>query len=284
MILRNDLVKLKSMKINHLFVGLGMFASLFALEVKAATELARVNNTVITLEDFNKKYQALLPMYQNKVPTKATVLDDLVKRELGIQEAKKMKLDQDPEIVEEMNTALYQAFLRKSLSKEFEKIAVTDTDAKAFYQSNPEVRTSHIFVQLPPGATKEAQQDALKRIQEIQKELRSGKSFAEVAQKFSEGVAAPMGGDLDFQTKDKLDPDYYKAAKGLGSPGNVSGIVKTQFGYHIIKLTAIRSWNDADRAMVKQLLIGEKRQQIFDRYMAGLKSKSRVSIKASLIN
>ena len=284
MILLIDLVKLKPMKINHLFVGLGMIASLFASNVKAATELARVNNTVITLEDFNKKYQALLPMYQNKVPSKATVLDDLIKRELGIQEAKKMKLDQDPEVMEEMNTALYQAFLRKTLTNEFEKISVTDTDAKAYYQKNPEIRTSHIFVQLRPESTKEDQQDALKRIQDIQKELNKGKSFAEVAQKFSEGVAAPMGGDLDYQIKDKLDPVYYKTALGLRTPGKVSGIVKTPFGYHIIKLTGIRSWNDVDHAMVKQLLIGEKRQQIFDRYMGKLKSKARVSVKGSLIN
>src|SRR6186713_1856005 len=89
-----------------------------------ATELAKVNGKVITLEDFNKKYQALLPLYTNKTPTKSNVLDDLIKRELGIQEAKKMKLEQDPDVQDEMNTVLYQALLRKQLAKEFEKIQI----------------------------------------------------------------------------------------------------------------------------------------------------------------
>lgn len=251
----------------------------------SATELAKVNGKVITLEDFNKKYQALLPLYTNKTPTKANVLDDLIKRELGIQEAKKLKLEQDPEVQDEMNTVLYQALLRKQLVKEFEKIHISDAEAKSWYEKNPEVRTSHIFVAIKPGAKKEEELEAYKRIKEIQdKELKSGKSFAEVAQKFSEGVAAPMGGDLDYQTKDRLDPTYYSTAVALRSPGKVSGIIKTQFGYHIIKLTAIREWNDVDRNTVKQLVLNEKRQGIFDRYMGQLRAKASVSIKSGLVN
>ena len=65
----------------------------------ASTEVAKVNGKIITLEDFNKKYSALLPLYQNKTPTKAAVLEDLIKRELGIQEAKRLKLDQDPAVI-----------------------------------------------------------------------------------------------------------------------------------------------------------------------------------------
>lgn len=275
-----SLVKLKRMKLKII----SLLALFFTTSVFAATELARINGTQITLEEFNKKYQALLPLYQNKVPTKANVLDDLIKRELGLQEAKRLKIDRDPEVVEEMNTALYQAFLRKVLMKEFEKITVNDTEAREYYQRNPEIRTSHIFVQVRPGASKEDEQEALKRIKEIEtKELKSGKSFAEVAQKFSEGVAAPMGGDIDYQPKDKLDPTYYSTALALKTPGRVSGIIRTQFGYHIVKLTAIREWNDIDRATVKQMLINERRQQTFDRYMAGLRSKANVTIKNNLL-
>src|SRR5688500_2412724 len=129
------------------FLALGALAT----TAFAATELARVNGKVITVEEFNKKYQALLPLYQNKTPTKQTVLDDLIKRELGIQEAKKLKLDQDPEVVDEMNTVLYQALLRKQLAKDFEKITITDGDAKDWYSKNPDIRTSHIFVAVPPN-------------------------------------------------------------------------------------------------------------------------------------
>jgi len=234
----------------------------------AATELAKVNGKVISLEEFNKKYQALLPLYQNKTPTKQVVLEDLIKRELGVQEAKKMKLEQDPEVQEEMNTVLYQALLRKQLAKDFEKIQITDSDAKDFYTKSPDLRTSHIFVALSPNATKEDDAAALKRIKEIQdKELKSGKSFSEVAQRSSEGVAAPMGGDIDYQSKSQLDPSYYSAALNLRTPGKVSGIVRSQFGYHIIKLTAVRPWSEVDPSAVKQVLFNERKQNLFDKYM-----------------
>jgi parvulin-like peptidyl-prolyl isomerase len=250
----------------------------------AATEVAKVNGKVITLEEFNKKYQALLPLYQNKVPTKTTVLEDLIKRELGIQEAKKLKLDQDPEVIEEINTVLYQALLRKQLSKNFEKISITDSDARAWYNRNPELRTSHIFVPLAPGASNEETASAMKRIREIQdKELRSGKSFAEVAQKFSEGVAAPMGGDIDYQSKSQLDPAYYEAARALKTPGKVSGIVRSQFGLHIIKLTAVRPWNEVDPAAIRQEVFNERKQDLFDNYMKKLRASARVQVKKNLI-
>jgi len=251
----------------------------------AATELARINTTVITLEDFNKKYRENLKFYQFRAPTKKGVLDDLIKRELGIQEARKAGLDKDPEIIDRMNTVLYHALLDRKLSKEFEGIHISDDEAKSFYSKNPEIRTSHIFVAVRPDGTAEEKKKAMEKIKEIQDtQLKGGKmSFAEVAQRFSEGVAAPMGGDIDYQTKDKLDPTYYETAIRLGSPGKVSSIVQSQFGYHIIKLTALRPWEEADKAQVKRLLFEEKRSQIFERYMGQLRTNSKVSVKNELI-
>lgn len=267
-------------------VFFGLVASIVVLSGTgfAATELAKVNGKVISLEDFNKKYQTLLPLYQEKTPTKQVVLEDIIKRELGVQEAKKLKLDQDPEVQEEMNTVLYQALLRKQLAKDFEKIQITDTDAKGFYTKNPDLRTSHIFIGLAPNASTEDEAAALKRIKSIQdKELKSGKSFAEVAQQSSEGVAAPMGGDIDYQSKTQLDPAYYEAAKDLKTPGKVSGIVRSKFGYHIIKLTAVRPWSGVDPSLVKQALFNERKQELFDRYMKGLRAKAQVQVRNELV-
>src|SRR5262245_59671809 len=111
---------------------------------EAATELAKINATTISLEDFNKKYRENLKFFQFKAPTKKGVLDDMIKRELGIQEARKMGLDKDPEVVDRMNTVLYHALLDKKLSKEFEAIHVSDDEAKDYYARNPELRTSHV--------------------------------------------------------------------------------------------------------------------------------------------
>ncbi len=262
-----------------------LIAIVAAPPARAATELARVNTTVITLEDFNKKYRENLKFFQFRAPTKKGVLDDLVKRELGIQEARKKGLDRDPEVVDRMNTVLYHALLDKELSKEFEKIHITDDEAKDYYAKNPEIRTSHVFVAVRPDATEEQKKKGHEKIKRIQDEnLRDGKmSFAEVAQRFSEGAAAPMGGDIDYQTRDKLDPTYYETAVKLKTPGKVSDIVQSQFGYHIIKLTAVRPWPEADKAQVKRLLFEERRGQIFEKYMGGLRQQGKVSIHSELL-
>lgn len=250
----------------------------------AATELAKIGTTVITLEDFNKRYQDNLKYFQVKAPSKKNVLEDLVKRELAIQEAKRVGLDKDPEIIERMNTVLFQALVEKKLAKEFENIHVADSEAKSFYEKNPEIRTSHIFVAVPPDAKADDVKKAEARIRRIQDEfVRPGKmSFAEIAQRHSEGSAAPMGGDLDYQTRDKLDPSYYAEAVKLAA-GKVSGVVRSQFGYHILKVTAIRPWSEADKGQVKRMMIEEKRAQIFDKYMGDLRKQAKVTVKAELL-
>ena len=257
-----------------------LLCSMLIKTIEAATELARINGTVITLEDFTKKYKENLKFFQFKAPTKKGVLDDLIKRELGIQEAKRLGLDKDAEVIDRMNTVLYHAVLDKALNKEFEAIHISDSEAKDFYAKNPEIRTSHIFVGVRPDASKDDEKKAHIRIEKIQNEaLKDGKmSFAEVAQRYSEGVAAPMGGDIDYQTRDKLDPNYYETALKLKSPGKVSGVIRTQFGFHIIKLTAIRSWEEVDKAQVKRLLFDAKRAEIFEKYMAQLRKAARVTV------
>jgi peptidyl-prolyl cis-trans isomerase C/peptidyl-prolyl cis-trans isomerase D len=183
-----------------------------------------------------------------------------------------------------MNTVLYHALLEKKLTKDFEGIHVSEDEAKSYYEKNPEIRTSHIFVALRPDAGSADQKQAYDKIKKIRDEhLEGGKmSFAEVAQRFSEGPSAPMGGDVDYQTKDKLDPSYYEASVKLGV-GKVSGIVRTQFGYHIIKLTAIRSWEEADRAQVKRMVFEEQRAKIFDKYMSSLRNQNKVTVHSDLI-
>ena len=265
-------------------VAFALFGAMKSVEA-ITTELARVNSTVISLEEFNKKYHENLKFFQFKVPSKKGVLDDLIKRELGIQEARKAGLDKDPEVLDRMNTVLYHALLDKKLSKDFESIHIADNEAKDYYGKNPEIRTSHIFVQVAPEAKPEDDKAAYEKLRKINDEyVKPGKmSFAEVAQRYSEGVAAPMGGDLDYQTKDKLDPAYYEAAVKLKSPGKISGIVKSAFGYHIIKLTAMHPWEEVDKAQVKRLLFDERRAQIFDKFMGGLKAQAKVTVHSELL-
>ena len=253
-------------------------------ELKADATLAQINDKTITLDYFKKKYQENLQFFQYQTPSQKNVLDDMIKREIGIQEAKKLGLDKDPDIIEKMNTVLYHAFLEKTLSKEFEKIQISNEEAREYYKENPEIRTSHIFVSAPLGAPQKDEEAALTKIKSIQDNyLKKGMNFAEVSQRYSEGTAAPMGGDIDYQTKDKLDPAYYDAAIKLKSPGNISGIVRSQFGFHIIKLTAIRPWEKTDKAKIKRLVFAQQREKIFENYMKKLQGTAKIQVNYSLL-
>jgi len=259
-------------------------AFLGAKAIEAATELARINGTVISLEDFNRRYQDSLKYFQFKAPTKKNVLDDIIKREIGVQEAHKMGLDKDPAVIDRMNTVLYQAFLDKKLTKQFDQIQVTDPEAREFYAKYPEIRTSHIFIAVRPDATPAEVAKAKQKITDIQqKYLAPGRMpFAEVAQKYSEGVAAPMGGDIDYQSSDKLDPAYFAAAMRLGM-NQVSPIVRSQFGFHIIKLTGKKPWEEVDHPAVKRAVFDQRRNQIYEAYMAQLRSQNKVVVHTELL-
>lgn len=284
-------MRLKSQySLKHGFISLSgvlIFSTVLnATPSQASVELAKVNSSVITLEEFNKRYQESVRFLPLKPPSKKSFLEDMIKRELAIQEAKRIGLEKDPEIIDRTNTVLYHALIERKLSKEFEGIRVTDDEAKGYYEKNPELRTSHIFVAMPPDAKADAQKKALDKIRKIQMELKKsdGKmSFSEFAQRYSEGPTANMGGDIEYQTRDRLDPAYYEAALKLKKPGNVSEIVRSSLGYHIIKLTAVRDWDDTDKAQAKRMVFEEHRAKLFDKYMASLKGGSKTVVRSDLI-
>ena len=256
----------------------------FASSAFAVTEAARVNDKIITLEDVNVKLAEAVRGSPMTAPSRKQVLDDLIRREVAIQEARKMKLDQDPAVTERMNNVLFFGLVEKKLGPEFDKMTISDAEAKTWYTKNPEVRTSHIFVALPPEATSDEEQRASKKLSEVLGEVKSGKvSFAEAAQKHSEDPSSAVGGDLDYRMKDRLDANYYKAALKLGKIGDISAPVRTAFGMHLVRLTGKHVWTEVDRTRVKRLILEDKRQELVTRYLNDLRQKARVTVNDKVI-
>jgi parvulin-like peptidyl-prolyl isomerase len=248
-------------------------------EVLAVTEAARVNDHVITQEEVNARLLEINRANPAVAPTRKLIIEELIKREIAIQEARKLKLDQDPIVIERINNVLYLALIEKSLGAEFERMTVSESEAKSWFQKNPEIRTSHIFIALPPQATQEEEGRATKKLGEILAEIKSGKvSFAEAAQKYSEDPSAAMGGDLDYRMKDRLDPAFFRAAVKIAKPGDISAPVRTPFGVHLIRLTGKRTWIESDRTQVKRLILEERRQERVGEFLGKLRQKAKVSI------
>lgn len=143
------------------------------------------------------------------------------------------------------------------ISKLFEKatkdVSVKEEEIKKVYNDHisPKVRASHILVK--------EKQDAEK----ILGELKKGADFAELAKKHSICPSKDKGGDLDYFGKADMVPEFSKVAFTL-KPGEISDVVKTQHGYHIIKVTDIKETKYEDvKEQIKTEILMEKKNNKF---------------------
>lgn len=168
---------------------------------------------------------------------------------------------------------------------------IDDDSIKTFYDENPayftqeeRVHASHILVKMDDTFTEEQKAAALDKIKRIAAELAKGADFAETAKAESEGPSAPDGGDLGEFTKGQMVAEFETAAFTLPE-GTISGIVKTQFGYHIIKVhekypaTAI-PLEDVSSS-ISDYLIQDKNQTNLNDYLDGLKEGADIRYPSS---
>lgn len=119
---------------------------------------------------------------------------------------------------------------------------VSDADIQAYYNAHQadyqipqEVKTRHILIAVPRGADAKTDAAAKAKAEDVLKQLQAGANFADLAKKYSDDPGSKnSGGELPLMPTSNLDPAYAKAAMAL-NPGQTSGLVRSQFGYHIIQ-------------------------------------------------
>lgn len=145
-----------------------------------------------------------------------------------------------------------------------EQVEVTDEEVEAYYEGNqsrysqaPQYRFSHILIE--PGddpAAAEAEAQALLT------ELDSGADFASLAEEHSDDIfSGEQGGDLDWIEPGTMDADFEEAAFALDEVGDVTGVVESSFGYHIIKLTDKRPGSVTPLAEVRDEIVANLREE-----------------------
>jgi peptidyl-prolyl cis-trans isomerase C len=216
-----------------------LFASAMSLgflaNAASATVLAKVNGKEITDEDLKIVAEDLGPNLPPQLQGKAReayLLDYLIDGELIAQKALADKLDQEPEFPKKL-AYIREKLLMESVLRKLSKEAATDAAMKKTYDDvakeqkpETEVHARHILV-----ATEDDAQAALKRV-------KGGEDFAKVAKELSKDPGSE-GGDLGWFTKDRMVPEFADAAFKL-EPGQISEPVKSQFGWHIIKVEGKR--------------------------------------------
>lgn len=245
--------------------------------------VAIVGNKRITLDDFNKKYNDVKVQTINP-PTKQQFLEDLVRYELGLQEAEKRNLGKDPIVQERLKQELYKALLEKELGQRIQKMQVTDQEMANWYKTNPEIRTSHILIEFKPGSSPEQIAEAKKRANEIFEEVRKSKRpFEELVKLYSDDpLSKQAGGDVGWQSRVTLMPAYYEATTKM-KVGEMRGLIETPFGFHIIKLTGRRSFEEANKRQIRAAVYDEKRKNAFDDYFEKLKKQYTIKTNPAAI-
>jgi len=248
-----------------------------------ADVVAVVGTKRITVEDFNKKYDQVRSKAFNP-PTKAQFLEDLVRYEMGLQEAAKKQIEKDPLVQDRMKEELYKALVEKELAARVEKIAITDKEMEAYYKKNPEIRLSYILVEMKPGSTPEQHAEAKKRANEIYDEVKKSKRpFEELVKLYSDDVLTKQtGGDAGWQARVTVPPPVYDAIVGM-KVGEIKGLVEVPYGFQIIKVTGRRSFENANRRALRAAVFDEKRKDIFNDYFEKLKKTYTIKTNPKLI-
>ena len=231
---------------------------------KDAKVLATVNGAKITSEDFDREVKALPEYIRAMADTpqgKKEMIDTLVMRELILQQAAKDGVDKGKDIEEKLaelkKRIIVDTYLKKKVETESK---ISDEELKKFYEQNldkfkagEQIRASHILVK--------SEQEA----QAILDQLKKGGNFEELAKTKSADSSAAKGGDLGWFGKGNMVPAFEKAAMSL-KEGQLSGIVKSDFGYHIIKLTGKRAAGtrpfDEVKEQIKGAIMPQKQQQV----------------------
>lgn len=225
--------------------------------------------------------------------------DDVMNQINEIASAQKMSLEDFKKTIEQYgrNFEEVKEDFRKMLSRNkfmeaqwAGKIDVTEENAKKYYDENkkrfdvPEqIRTSHILIKFeladPNADPNEAKATAKAKAQGLLQQIKDGADFAELAKAHSACPSAPKGGDLGFFPRGETTPQFEKVAFGL-EIGQISDVVETEYGYHVIKVTdhkdaSVVSFEQAKDDITKQLT--EKKQLEFAKeYLTSLKAQANI--------
>lgn len=203
---------------------------------------------------------------------KKDILEGLIEREVLYQESRKADIKIDDQKVNDQLAGIKKRFqseeeYEKSLKsmnlteaeikiqiqrglairelidiKVADKIVITDEETKAYYDANPQffqqpgqVKASHILIKVEPTADEPKKAEARKKITEVQQKLKDGGDFAALAKEYSEGPSSTRGGDLGYFRRGQMVGPFEEAAFSM-KPNEVSDLIETRFGYHLIKV------------------------------------------------
>jgi len=271
----------------RLFVTLALLSLVVAMGCKKqaveGTVIAKVNDATFTLEDLNEQ----IPPYVT-VPAdrKQAFIDEWINTELVYEASKSKGIDKDEKVQKKLKLLEKQFLANELLSRHLEgKGEVSDFEVKEYFEEhnrdfNSQIKIAHILL---------ATEDEAKKTLE---KLKSGEDFINLARTFShDSITATNGGLLPryFRFGEMLDtPEFEAAAFGIKDVGGISDIVKTDYGYHIIKLIDRKPTKEKVTfvdvsAQIKQYLAAKKQKKVMNTWLDSLKTSASIETHYDLL-
>ncbi|MDX1777604.1 MAG: peptidylprolyl isomerase, partial [Thermodesulfobacteriota bacterium] len=209
--------------------------------------IAEVGDEKILFGDLNNLIRMMPPSYQAMFSNPDQInklLERQIDNMLFAQEARRLKVDENPDVkykLEEFTKGiLTQALIEETVNK---KVTVTDKEIEEYHNNNisefevPEkIKVSHILIAFDSNAGEDAKAEKKKQAEQILYTAKAGENFAELAQQFSDDAATKKrGGVLGFFPRGSKSSEIEEVAFNL-KKDEVSDIVLTDKGYHIIKM------------------------------------------------
>ena len=246
-------------------------------DADATRVVARVNQVEISYAEFKQRLETLQPQRGPIRPEQfKEVVHGMIQEEILLQDAMAEGVDQDAAVKAKLEQARRQVLIEELVRRKvIAQSQVTDEEARKMYEDNKPlfsmetVRVSHIMVKT------EAEAEA------ILKDLQAGKDFAELAKTMSQDTgSAEKGGDLGPLRRGQTVREFEEEAFRL-QEGELSPVIKTQYGYHILKGGAHASVAepfDEVKGKIRQSLLRQKEQENFLAFMADLEKKAKTEI------
>lgn len=229
------------------------------------------------VKDLIANYPPEQQIYLSSPQAKDELLEQLIGFHLFSKMAEENKIKESREYKETLTKMENELASHMAATSVIDKVTLTEEEAKAYFDANPnqfiserQVRAKHILVE------KEVQ------AKEILSEIKAGKSFEDAAKEYSTCPSKEKGGDLGYFKKGQMVPEFEKAAFEA-AVGELTGPVKTQFGYHLIlvedkKEEQAVSFEDIRENLMEKLL-NQKKQAVYLDKVKELEAKYGVERK-----
>jgi parvulin-like peptidyl-prolyl isomerase len=215
---------------------------------------------------------------------KKNFLDRLIVQKLLLKEARKDNIEKDKEFQDKLAEFKSQLIMQTLLSKKIAKASnFSDEELQKYYEAHKEEFKKEQEIQTRQIVVKSEQE-----AKELQGKIAKGEDFADLAKRYSlDPSAKTNGGDIGYHSKGTLIPAYEEAAFKLTKIGQVSAPVKTQLGYHIIKLEGVKPPAYVPfpevKDFIRQKLTQEKQTEMVQKYIEDLKKSAKIVVNADLL-